>query len=135
MEKPPVALSQQKRLTSVLALNLAMVAGLVAVGLHSHSLGVLAAGGDYLADSAAIGLGLLSIYISHHPGGYKKATSIAALINSVALLGVTAFVLVEAVRRLATHTPEIAGLPVLIVSFVATLVMVGSACMLGRDAA
>lgn len=112
-----------------------MVTGLIIVGLHSHSLGVLAAGGDYLADSAAICLGLLSIYISHHPRGYAKATSVAALINGLALLVVTGFVLFEAIRRLTSHTPEIAGLPVLIISFIATLVMLASAVILGRGAA
>ncbi len=60
-----------------------MIAGLVIIGLSSHSLGVLAAGGDFIADSFAILLGLLAVYISQHPRGHPKATSIVALINSV----------------------------------------------------
>ena len=44
------AMTQQKRLGLVLGINLVMIAGLVIVGLASHSLGVLAAGGDFAAD-------------------------------------------------------------------------------------
>jgi Co/Zn/Cd efflux system component len=40
----------------VLALNVVLVTGLVVVGLTAHSLGVLAAGADYIADAAAIGV-------------------------------------------------------------------------------
>jgi hypothetical protein len=46
--------SQSQRLALVLGLNLALVAALVIVGVTAHSLGVLAAGVDYLADAAAI---------------------------------------------------------------------------------
>ena len=46
--------SQSQRLALVLGLNLALVAALVIAGVTAHSLGVLAAGVDYLADAAAI---------------------------------------------------------------------------------
>jgi cobalt-zinc-cadmium efflux system protein len=49
------------RLAVVLLLNLALVAGLVVAGIGAHSVGVLAAGVDYLADAAAIGISLLAI--------------------------------------------------------------------------
>jgi Co/Zn/Cd efflux system component len=45
----------------VLALNLALVTALVITGLAARSLAVLAAGADYLADAAAIGVSLLAI--------------------------------------------------------------------------
>ncbi len=99
-------LSQQKRLSFVLALNLVMITGLVIVGVASHSLGVLAAGGDYAADSVAVILGILAIHISKHPHGHPKATTYVALINASALLVVTAFVIYEGVHRLATQTPR-----------------------------
>ncbi len=50
-----------------------------------------------------------------------------ALINGTALLVVTLIVTVEAVRRLVTGTPAVSGLPVLIVSALATIVMIGGA--------
>jgi Co/Zn/Cd efflux system component len=47
--------SRTRRLAIVLALNLSLVTALVIVGLAAHSLAVLAAGVDYLADAAAAG--------------------------------------------------------------------------------
>jgi Co/Zn/Cd efflux system component len=43
-------MTQQKRLGLVLGLNLIMITGLVLVGISSHSLAVLAAGGEFAAD-------------------------------------------------------------------------------------
>ncbi len=127
-------MTQEQRLTRVLLLNAAMIAGLVIVGLSSGSLGVLAAGADFAADSIAIGLGIMAIRLSRHPHGHPKATSIVALINAIILLVVTVSVMYGAVQRLVTHTPHIDGLPVLVVSVIATIVMLVSALVLGRDA-
>ena len=46
--------SQRRRLAIVLALNLALIGGLVTVGIAARSVGVLAAAGDTLADSVAL---------------------------------------------------------------------------------
>lgn len=127
-------MSQQKRLALLLGLNLLMIVGLVAVGFTAHSLGVLAAGGDYIADSAAILLGIMAVSVRDRVGEQSQATTYAALVNASALVVVTVVVIVEAVRRLSGGTPAVHGLPVLIVSAVATLVMVGGALILGRDA-
>lgn len=127
-------MTQTRRLSLVLFLNLLMIAGLVIVGLTAHSLGVLAAGGDYVADSAAIVLGIIAVGIRDRSGPGSRATHAVALINGSALLIVTVFVMVEAVRRLVSGTPEVNGLPVLIVSAIATVVMLGGALILGRDA-
>jgi Co/Zn/Cd efflux system component len=53
--------SQSQRLALVFGLNVALVAALVIVGVTAHSLGVLAAGVDYLADAAAIAVSLFAI--------------------------------------------------------------------------
>jgi cobalt-zinc-cadmium efflux system protein len=126
--------SQSSRLLAVLVLNLIMIAGLIVVGLKSHSLGVLAAGGDYVADSMAIGLGLLAIYLKGGKYAYPKATSIVALINSTALLIITATVVVNSLQRLISGTPAIDGLPVLVISLVATAFMLAGAKILGDEA-
>ncbi|MCW2945157.1 MAG: cation transporter [Actinoallomurus sp.] len=131
--------SREKRLTVVLLLNLLLVTALVLVGLWAHSLGVLAAGGDYIADAAAIGLSLLAIWLSHRPpsprrpDGYPNATNIAALVNGGWLLVLSVLVVVAAFRRLVSGAPHVEGLPVLIVSAVAALVMVVGALILGGD--
>jgi cobalt-zinc-cadmium efflux system protein len=77
-----------QRLLVVLVLNLALIAGLVAVGVTAHSLAVLAEGSDYLMDAAGVGVALLAIHLSVHPPsrerpeGYPNATSVAALVTA-----------------------------------------------------
>lgn len=127
-------MTQRRRLTIVLGLNVAMIAGLVIVGLAARSLGVLAAGGDYVADSAAIGLGILAVTIRDRVGPESKAPTYVAGINAAALLTVSVLVLLEGVRRLVNGTPAVHGLPVLIVSAIATLVMLIGVAVLGAGA-
>lgn len=127
-------MSQRKRLSILLVLNLAMIGALVVVGLVAHSLGVLAAGGDYVADSAAILLGIVAVTIRQRVGEHSRAPTFVALINASALLVVTGVVVVEAVRRLVNGTPAVHGLPVLIVSGLATAVMLVGALVLGAHA-
>jgi cation diffusion facilitator family transporter len=123
----------------VLLLNLLLVAVLVIVGVVAHSLGVLAAGGDYLADAAAIGVSLSAIWLSHrppsiaHPGGYPNATTVAALVNAGWLLILNVLIAVAAIHRLASGAPHVRGLPVLIVSTIAAAAMLAGALILGDD--
>jgi cobalt-zinc-cadmium efflux system protein len=131
--------SRTTRLAIVLGLNLVLIAGLVVVGMSAHSLGVLAAGGDYLADATAIGLSLFAIGLSRRPPtarrphGYRNATTIAALVNGLFLLVVVGVVVVAAVRRLATGTHVVHGLPVLLASGAAAIAMVIGAVILRGD--
>jgi cobalt-zinc-cadmium efflux system protein len=127
-------MSQRRRLGVLLGLNVLLIVALAIVGSVSHSLGVLAAVGDYAADSAAVLLGIVAVTVRDRVGQHSRAPTVVALINGVALLVVTVLVQVEAVRRLVTGTPEIYGLPVLIVGVIATVVMVLGALVLGRDA-
>jgi cobalt-zinc-cadmium efflux system protein len=115
----------------VLLLNGTMVVALVVVGVASHSLGVLAAGGDYLGDAAGVALSLMALRISRHKHGHPRATSYAALANATFLLLVTAVVIVEGLRRLIGGTPHVEGLPVIIVSVIAALVMAVCALIIG----
>ena len=119
------------RLGLVLLLNVAMVVALVIVGLASHSLGVLAAGGDYLGDAAGVALSLVALRMSRHQHGHPRATSYAALANATFLLVVTAVVIVEALRRLIGGAPHVAGLPVIVVSLIAGAVMAICALIIG----
>ncbi len=54
----------------VLLPNLGLVTALAVMGLDAHSLAVFAAGADYLADAAAVGVSLLAIRIASHPRGH-----------------------------------------------------------------
>jgi cobalt-zinc-cadmium efflux system protein len=127
------------RLTVVLLLNLALIAGLVAAGIGAHSVAVLAAGGDYLADAAAIGVSLLAIGLARRaptrrrPGGFPRATAYAALVNLTVLLAVVAVVAVGAIGRLVTGVGHVHGLPILVASGAAALVMLGAGLILRGD--
>ncbi|MGH9088362.1 MAG: cation diffusion facilitator family transporter [Acidimicrobiales bacterium] len=133
-------MTRSARLRAVLGANLALVGALVAVGAAAHSLAVWAEGADYLADAAAVGVTLLAIHLAHRPptatrpGGFPRATRYAALVNAGWLLVVTLLVAAGAVERLATGTPDVHGLPVLVASGVAAVVMWGGALLLGGDA-
>lgn len=128
-----------RRLSVVLVLNVVLVAGLVVVGTSANSLGVLAEGADYLADAAAIGVSLLAIGISNRPPtrqrpqGYPMATTWAAAVNAGWLLVLSALIFVGAAERLVGGTAEVQGLPVLLVSGIAAVVMFAGALILGAD--
>jgi cobalt-zinc-cadmium efflux system protein len=132
-------MSRTQRLLVVLALNLALVAAPVTVGVTAHSLAVLAAGGDYLLDAAGVGVALLAIRLSApHAKSARRAespnaSSVAALINGGWLLILEVLVVGAAIDRLITGTPQVDGLPVLVVSGIAALVMAGGALVLRGD--
>jgi cobalt-zinc-cadmium efflux system protein len=129
-------LSRTQRLVVVLVLNLGLVAALVTVGITAHSLAVLAEGSDYLLDAAGVGVALLAIRLSARPGGRARpaATDVAALVNCGWLLVLEVLVAGAAAERLLTRTPQVHGLPVLIVSGVAALTMTAGALVLQADA-
>jgi cation diffusion facilitator family transporter len=130
-------MSKARRLGLVLLLNLLLVAALVVVGVAAHSLGVLAAGVDYLADAAAIGVSLTAIWLAHQSASQSRRwadpTHIAALVNAGWLLALNVWVVVAAVRRLMSGATEVHGLPVLIVSATAALVMFIGAIIVRGD--
>jgi cobalt-zinc-cadmium efflux system protein len=132
-------MTRKRRLAVVLVLNLVVVAGLVAVGVTAHSLAVLAEGSDYLLDAAGVGVALLAIRLSARPAsrarpaGYPNATSFAALVNAGWLLVLELIVAGAAADRLVNRTPAVHGLPVLVVSGIAALVMAAAAVILRGD--
>ncbi|MHB8465130.1 MAG: cation diffusion facilitator family transporter [Acidimicrobiales bacterium] len=132
-------MSRAARLRLVLALNLTLILELLYVGLSAHSLGVVAEGVDYLADAAAIGASLLALWLAQRPPtavrplGYPKAPAWAALINAGWLLVLTLVVIGGAIDRLAAGSHEVHGVPVLVASASAAVVMLAGACVLRGD--
>ena len=121
--------SRTQRLIVVLVLNLGLVAALVIVGITAHSLAVLAEGGDYLLDAAGVAVALLAIRLSARPASRARQapTDVAALVNCGWLLALEILIIGAAAERLLTRTPQVHGLPVLIVSGVAALTMTAGA--------
>ena len=128
-------MSRTQRLVVVLVLNLGLVAALVTVGITAHSLAVLAEGSDYLLDAAGVGVALLAIRLSAPASRTRPSpTDVAALVNCGWLLVLEVLVVGAAAERLLTRTPQVHGLPVLIVSGVAALTMTAGALVLQADA-
>ncbi len=129
--------SQRRRLSIVLALNLALIGGLVTVGITARSVGVLAAAGDTLADSVALALGLIAVTLRDrnpdHPSA-NRPIAIAALINATLLIAVTIGVAIEAITRLGEGSPAVLVLPMAVVALITLVVMIGGALVLGLSA-
>lgn len=125
------SVTKDRKLVLVLLANVEMVVALVVVGLASNSLGVLAAGGDYLGDAVGVAVSLVALRISRHRHGRPRAPSYAALANATLLLAVTVLVIVEALRRLLVGAPHVEGLPVIVVSVIAAAVMGACALVIG----
>ena len=133
------SMSRASRLATVLCLNLVLLGGLVVVGISAHSLGVLSAAGDYLADAVGVAIALVALALAkrpsndRRPAGYPRATTYAALANAGMLLAVVLVVGVEAIRRLVGATVAVHAWPVVIVSAAAALFMLAGAVVLGGD--
>ena len=100
------------RLLAVFGLTLAIFAVEAIGGYAANSLALLADAGHMLTDVAGIGLALLAIWIGSRPPdqersfGYQRLEILAAVVNALLLFGVGAFIIVEAIRRLASP-PEV----------------------------
>src|SRR5690348_6218693 len=84
--------------------------------LISGSLVLLADAAHMAADAAGVGLSVLAAYVATRPAtdrrtfGYARAQILAATVNALLLLGLAAFIIVEAVQRLAAPPPVGSGL-------------------------
>lgn len=125
-----------RRLAVVLAITLAVAVVQVAGSLVSGSLALLADAGHLLTDVGALGLALLAARLAGRAPstartfGWYRAEVLAAAVNALALLGVGAYVLVEAARRLA-RPPDVAAGQMLVVATVG-LVAAGVCLLLLR---
>ncbi|HEY8318518.1 MAG TPA: cation transporter [Amnibacterium sp.] len=126
-------MSQARRLSIVLALNLALVVGLAIAGLAVGSVSLLATAADCVGDAFALALGLLAVHLRDRHGR-AGATNVVALVNVVVLLVASAGVLVEAATRLLHGTPEVPGLPILIGGVVTAVVLGVGVLVIGTDA-
>jgi cobalt-zinc-cadmium efflux system protein len=110
------AAANRGRLLTVFGLTLAIFAVEAIGGFASNSLALLADAGHMLTDVAGIGLALLAIWIGARPAdpersfGYQRLEILAAIVNALLLFGVGAFILFEAVRRLAQPSEVASGL-------------------------
>ncbi len=100
----------------------------IGAGILSHSLSLLADAEHILSDVAALGVGLLAIWLSKSMSessskspknwGRYRPEVVAALVNGIGLACIAGWIIKEAVVRLQSPAPEILGLPMLITALV-----------------
>src|SRR5262252_8996630 len=134
-----------ERTGRVLRISLAVTAVyivlLVIAGIRAHSLALLSEAGHNLSDFLALLLSLTAVYLQSRPPsatktyGYHRAGVLAALVNSLSLVGVAFFIFYEAVRRI--RSPEHVHAGMMIAVAAAGVVMNGVIALLlyraGRD--
>ena len=128
-----------RSLLIVLALILAFVVIEVIGAVATGSLALLADAGHMLADAVGIGLALLAVWFARRPAttaksyGYYRVEIFAAALNGVALLGISAFIFIEAIRRLGSPV-EVRPIPMFAVAAVGVVVAGASVRLLHRGA-
>jgi cobalt-zinc-cadmium efflux system protein len=114
------------KLLLVIFFNLAISAAEVVGGLISGSLSLVSDAVHNLSDSVSIIFSYIAVRISEKPKsktktyGYNRANILAAFVNAAALIGISVFLMVEAVQRFL-NPPEITGDLVIIVAAVGLL--------------
>lgn len=119
-------------------LTLLFAAVEVVAGFWSNSLALISDAGHMVTDSTALGLALLAQYIARRPPsprhsfGFGRAEALAAFINGLVMLGVVAWIALEALHRFSK--PEsVQGASVFIVALIGLLINLVVAWLLSRD--
>ena len=124
-----------RALRLALALTLAVLVAEVVGGWISNSLALLADAGHVLTDAGALALSLFVAWVSRQPAnpkktyGYLRWEILAALINGATLLGISAWIVVEAIARFRNPEP-IGGPLMLTIATLGLLANVGAALLL-----
>lgn len=106
-------------------------------GIIANSLALQGDAGHMLSDSVALGVSLLAAWLATRPMtarrtfGFHRAEVLAALLNSLFLLGIAGWVGIRAVNRLG-HPVEVAALPVLIIAIIGLIVNLVALKLLGH---
>ncbi len=108
--------SHRHALAVVLAISTSIAAAEVIGTIVTGSLVLLADAAHMAADAAGVGLSLLAVWFAARPAterrtfGYARAEILAAMANSLLLLGMAAFIFTEAIRRLMSPPAVSSGL-------------------------
>jgi cobalt-zinc-cadmium efflux system protein len=133
----PSSHEHRRRLVLVMVLSGSVMIAEVFVAFTSNSLALLADAGHMLVDVAGIGLALFAIWLASRPSspersfGMYRVEILAAMVNALVLFALSAFVLVEGVRRWS-DPPEVAGVPMLVVAVIGAAANAVSLTLLHR---
>lgn len=124
-----------RALRAALALTLVVLVAELVGGVISNSLALLADAGHVLTDAGALALSLFVAWFSRQPSnpqktyGYLRWEILAALINGATLLGISVWIVIEAIARFRAPEP-IGGSLMLIIATLGLLANIGAALLL-----
>lgn len=124
---PQVSTRNERVVLAALVLTSTYMLVEVAGGLLSGSLALLADAGHMLSDTAALALAWFAFHLGGRPAdprrsfGYSRFQILAAFVNGLALFLVAGWIFLEALQRLQTPGPVLAG-PMLVVAVIGLLV-------------
>ena len=133
----PESISEKKLLLSI-ALNLTITFAEIAGGIFSNSLALLSDAVHNFSDTSSLFISWLAKRIAKkertpvNSFGFKRAEVLASLINTVSLMGIGLFLLVEAARKFMHPEPVVGGI-MLIVAVVGLLGNLFTAWLLHSD--
>jgi cobalt-zinc-cadmium efflux system protein len=130
--------SNQNLLLIALVLTLGFSGVEGAAAYFANSLALISDAGHMVTDAAALGLALLAQIISRRPPspkhsfGFGRAEALAAFVNSIAMLALVLWIVIEAVSRFA-NPHMVDGLTVTVVAAIGLLMNIVVAWVLSRD--
>jgi cobalt-zinc-cadmium efflux system protein len=101
----------QRVLQISMVLTFAYVLATFFFGLRAHSLALISEAGHNVSDLLAIALSFVAVYFQARPAtdektfGYQRAGVLAAFVNAVTLVVLSAWIAIEALHRLAAPVP------------------------------
>jgi cobalt-zinc-cadmium efflux system protein len=119
------------------ALNLGFVVAEIGFGLAANSLALIADGAHNLSDAIALFAAWFASWLGKLPPtgrrtyGYRRASIMAALLNAALLIGATAIIIFEAIRRLIAPVP-VAETTMILVAALGIAVNVATALLFMR---
>ena len=130
--------ASRRALTIVLLLTLVFTVVEVVGGVLTDSLALLADAGHMVSDVVALALALIALTLAQRPSsprrsfGFQRAEILAAFVNGLALVLVSAWIVWEAIQRF-DDPPEILGGWMLVVALVGLAVNAFAATILLRS--
>ncbi len=130
--------SNQNLLLIALVLTLGFSGVEGAAAYFANSLALISDAGHMVTDAAALGLALLAQIISRRPPspkhsfGFGRAEALAAFVNSIAMLALVVWIVIEAISRF--YDPhKVDGLTVTVVAAIGLVMNIVVAWVLSRD--
>lgn len=127
----------ERRVFWALLITASFMLAEVAGGIFSGSLALLADAGHMLTDAAALALSWYAFRVSRrsstprHSYGQHRFQVLAALINGATLIGIAAWIAIEAARRLFAPV-EVLGSPMLVIALLGLAANIASFVILHR---